>query len=272
MSADNTYAIKSRSIRRAARGEAAVANPELRLRDSVPTRERILQAAYQEFAQYGFAGARVDRINAHAKVNPRMIYHLFGSKERLYQAVLLEAYSDIRRKEAKLDIEHLGPVAGIMALFEFTFEHFAKNPHFIWLLTNENLMRGKLVLSTSDVTKITSPLRASLERLVRRGIASKVLSANVDPIHIYVTIAALSWFHLSNAYTLSAMFGEDLTTAKWRATRKTAARSVLQAYLSGADGALTKRKGRRRQSKGNPEVAVAALAGRRQRKRPTAAN
>jgi AcrR family transcriptional regulator len=201
-------------------------------RRSNATRERILEAAYEEFADYGFAGARVDRINSRAKVNPRMIYHLFGSKEQLYQAVLMEAYTDIRSKEAALDIEHLGPIEGIMALFDFTFDHFRDNPKFIWLLTNENLMRGKFVLSSTAVTDITSPLRSSLERLVRHGVASGILPSRADPLQIYAIIASLSWFHLSNAYTLSAMFGRDLTRAKWRAARKEVARDVLFAYLS----------------------------------------
>jgi AcrR family transcriptional regulator len=200
-------------------------------RNSRSTRERILKAAYEEFAHYGFAGARVDRINSRAKANQRMIYHFFGSKEQLYQAVLLEAYTNIRSKEAALDIEHLGPIEGIVALFDFTFDHFAENPQFIWLLTNENLMRGKFVLSTNAVTDLTSPLRSSLERLVKEGVATGILSPSADAVQIYVTIASLSWFHLSNAYTLSAMFGRDLTAAKWRAKRKEVARNVLLAYL-----------------------------------------
>jgi AcrR family transcriptional regulator len=196
------------------------------------TREKLLRAAYREFARYGFAGARVDRISKRAKSNPRMIYHHFSSKEQLYRTVLLDAYSTIRTKEAELDIEHLGPVAGILALFDFTFDHFAGNPEFISLLSNENLMRGKFVLSTTAVTDLTSPLRISLERLVKEGVASGALARDADPLQIYVTIASLSWFHLSNAYTLSAMFGRDLTSAKWRAERKEIARRVLSAYLS----------------------------------------
>jgi AcrR family transcriptional regulator len=210
------------------------AQTKIRHRNIGSTRERILKAAYEEFARYGFAGARVERINSRAKANQRMIYYLFGSKEQLYQAVLLQAYANIRSKEAALDIEHLGPVEGIIALFDFTFDHFAENPQFIWLLTNENLMRGKFVLSTTAVTDLTSPLRSSLERLVKAGVASGLLSRGVDAVQIYVTIASLSWFHLSNAYTLSAMFGRDLTTAKWRATRKEVARKILLASLSGA--------------------------------------
>lgn len=52
------------------------------------TRDRILNAATTEFAAYGIAGARVDRIAGAASINKRMIYVYFGSKEKLFEAVL----------------------------------------------------------------------------------------------------------------------------------------------------------------------------------------
>ena len=49
--------------------------------------ERILSAAMREFAKYGFAGARVERIVSRADVSPRSLYYHFGSKQGLYDAV-----------------------------------------------------------------------------------------------------------------------------------------------------------------------------------------
>src|SRR5947207_3655114 len=57
-------------------------------RDPARTRERILAAAFQEFAAQGFAGARVDRIADRAGINKRMLYHYFGDKEGLFREVL----------------------------------------------------------------------------------------------------------------------------------------------------------------------------------------
>ncbi len=56
--------------------------------DSEATRERILNAATEEFAGYGLAGARVDRIAEAASANKNRIYAYFGSKERLFQTVI----------------------------------------------------------------------------------------------------------------------------------------------------------------------------------------
>ena len=57
-------------------------------RDSEATRRRILEAAVVEFAEHGIAGARVDRIAAAAESNKQLIYQYYGSKEKLFHAVL----------------------------------------------------------------------------------------------------------------------------------------------------------------------------------------
>ncbi len=62
-------------------------------RDLNRTRERIMAAAQKEFAAHGFAGARTDAIARRARVNERMIFYCFDSKEGLYRAVLAQKLS-----------------------------------------------------------------------------------------------------------------------------------------------------------------------------------
>jgi len=57
-------------------------------RDSEATRQRLLQSAVVEFAEFGLAGARVDRIAAAAETNKQLIYQYFGSKDGLFRAVV----------------------------------------------------------------------------------------------------------------------------------------------------------------------------------------
>jgi len=82
-------------------------------RDPEGMRLRILEAAKQEFAAHGLAGARVDRIAAEAGANKRMLYYHVGNKEDLYLAVLEGAYEKIRVEERGLDLEHLDPPQAI---------------------------------------------------------------------------------------------------------------------------------------------------------------
>jgi len=91
----------------------------------------ILEAARQEFASKGFAGARVDEIARTAGVNKAAIYYHFGDKEVLYKRVLLDVIGEladrIRDQVIKLDSfeERLKRMVEILAQCVDTYEHFA---------------------------------------------------------------------------------------------------------------------------------------------------
>lgn len=59
--------------------------------DATATKSRLLAAATDEFARYGLAGARVDRIGERAQANKRLIYVHFGTKEDLFDLVVGQA-------------------------------------------------------------------------------------------------------------------------------------------------------------------------------------
>jgi AcrR family transcriptional regulator len=87
-----------------------------RVRDAERTRAEIIDVATREFADQGYAGARVDEIAAKTRTTKRMIYYYFGGKEGLYLAVLERAYRHIRSLEQQLDVEHLEPVDALRQL------------------------------------------------------------------------------------------------------------------------------------------------------------
>ena len=62
------------------------------------SRAAILQAAAQEFAEYGIAGARTDAIAREARVNKALLYYYFKDKETLYGAVLDDAFAGLKSK------------------------------------------------------------------------------------------------------------------------------------------------------------------------------
>ena len=67
-----------------------------RIRDADRTRADILAVATREFADRGYAGARINEIADKTSTTKRMIYYYFGGKEQLYIAVLERAYLAIR--------------------------------------------------------------------------------------------------------------------------------------------------------------------------------
>lgn len=60
------------------------------MRSTAELRDVILAAARVEFAQYGLAGARIDRIARTAHASKERLYAHFGDKETLFREVLAE--------------------------------------------------------------------------------------------------------------------------------------------------------------------------------------
>jgi TetR/AcrR family transcriptional regulator len=199
-------------------------------RDPAGTRQKLLTAARREFAQSGLAGARVDEIAARAGVNKQLVYHYFGDKDALYLAVLEWVYEEIRAQERKLNLEGLPPERAIRKLIEGSFDHLAAHPDFIVLLNDENRGGAKHVRGSRKLEAMHSPLVSMVSKILREGVRAGTFRKGVNPVHLYISIAGLSYFFFSNTPTLSAIFGKDLSSAAARrARRKHVVDLVLQA-------------------------------------------
>lgn len=204
---------------------------EERLRDADRSQAIILAAARDEFAEYGLGGARMDRIAERAGLNKRLIYYYFADKERLFQAVLEQAYRDIRSEEARLHLTDLEPVTAVRRLVEFTWDYYLAHPEFMTLLNSANLHRARHLEGSQRARELNSPLIETLAAVLERGRREGTFRGGVDPIQLYVSIAGLSYFYLSNNHTLSAIFGRDLMTPKARNERLSHMCDVILGYL-----------------------------------------
>ena len=201
-------------------------------RDPARNQERILGAATEEFSRYGLGGARVDRIAARAGANKRMLYYYYGNKEALFLAVLESRYAHIRRAEQGLRLGDLAPAEGMRRLIAFTWNYYLKHPEFLTLLNSENLHRARHLRRSRQVAAMHSPLVAMLKDLLERGARMGEFRADVDPVQLYISIAALGYFYLSNRYTLSTIFERDLLAARNKSERLKHMTDIVLGYLS----------------------------------------
>ncbi|MEO9297146.1 TetR/AcrR family transcriptional regulator [Devosia alba] len=202
-----------------------------RARDSVKTKAGILVAGRAEFAARGFEGARVDAIAALAGANKRLLYHYYGNKEELYRAVLLDAYQEIRRGERALSLDQFGPVEAMDRLVRFTFRHFLANPWFPRLLNTENIENARFLKTMTDIPALHSPLVGQITTIVERGADAGVFRRDVDPVQLYISIAALGFFYVSNMATLSVIFARDLSGIDMVQEREAQAVQMVLDYL-----------------------------------------
>lgn len=201
------------------KAKAPAKAPE-RKRDPERTRGSILAAAIHEFSLRGYEGARVDAITKRAKVNKRMLYHYFGGKDGLYLAVLEGRYQAIRSAEAELDLTHRDPIEGMRNLIHFTWGYFLDHPEFLSILATENQHKARFLKQSDRIVQLNSPLIDALRMVLAHGVEQNVFRAGVDPVQLYISIAALGFFYLSNRWTLSTIFRRDLLSetelTSWR--------------------------------------------------------
>ena len=200
-------------------------------RNPARNQERILKAATEEFARFGLGGARVDRIAVRAGANKRMLYYYYGNKEDLFLAVLEASYARIRRAEMGLHLLDLDPVQGMRRMVEFTWNYYLRHPEFLTLLNSENLHRARHLKRSRDIAAMHSPLIALLRDLLLRGERAGKFKKGVDPVQLYISIAALGYFYLSNRHTLSTIFERDLLAPKSKAERLKHMTELVLGYL-----------------------------------------
>jgi len=184
--------------------------PVERQRDAERTRAEILDVATREFADRGYAGARVDEIAAKTRTTKRMIYYYFGGKEGLFVAVLERAYTGIRALESAVDVEHLHPVEALRRLAELTFDHHESHPDFVRLVAIENIHRAEHLSRSAVLPGLAEPATSVLTRIMDRGRAAGIFRGDLDALDVHMVISAFCIFRTANRYTFRAIFGRDL--------------------------------------------------------------
>jgi AcrR family transcriptional regulator len=185
--------------RAAAASPAATRNPER-------TQERILRAAFKEFAAKGFAGARVDRIARSAAINKRMLYHYFGNKEGLFREVL-------RRKMAERQAWGLATPDDPSESLPYWFDLACKDPGWIRLLEWEALQFAEKRLI--DEGKRGESAERAVRR-IRRRQSKGHLTREFEAPHILLAMLALTWFPLAFPQLTRLITGESVSAAKFR--------------------------------------------------------
>ena len=198
---------------------AVGARPGVRQLAASATRESILRAATKVFAKHGYDGGRVEQISKAARSYDRMIYYYFGSKEGLFIAVIEEAYRRFNEAEAALALDEAQPAQALTSVIRFVWGYYQKNPEFITLLNTENLHRGRHIGKSLRASELSSPVIGVTARVLAAGVQQKIFRADLAARDVYLMIAAMGYFYLSNRYTLSAFLGESLDTpaalARW---------------------------------------------------------
>jgi len=195
-------------------------------------RAQIIGAAIDEFASRGFKGASMDAIAARTHTTRALINYYFGSKEKLYIAVLERVYAEIREAEGELDLEHVAPDEAIRRIVEFTYNYYLEHEGFVRLVVAENQARGRHLKKSKAMRSLNRPIIDTLARVLERGQRAGGFRADVDAAEIHKAIAALGIFNVANQYTFSAIFQRDMGRKGDVGRRRAMVADMILSYLT----------------------------------------
>ena len=85
---------------------------------------------------------------------------------------------------------------------------------------NNNRGGARHVRSSRKLEAMHSPLVSMVQAILSEGVRAGVFRKGINPVHLYISIAGLSYFYFSNTPTLSAIFGKDLSSPAARKARR----------------------------------------------------
>jgi AcrR family transcriptional regulator len=158
--------------------------------------EQILSAAALEFAERGYAGARVDRIARRASVNKAMLYYHFNSKQQLYRTLLRQMFTRAAERLQAIAGSTAAPTAKIDRVIAAIAAVIQEHPVFPSIMLRE-VAEGGAHLDRATLLALASVPR-TVAAIVEEGVASGAFRA-VHPVFAYFSLLAPIVFYLAGA-------------------------------------------------------------------------
>ena len=179
------------TARRGSRGR------EARRRDASATRDALLAAGTQLFAERGYDGVSVRAIARAAGVNTAMISYHFGGKRKLYLAILDATFAEIVSEAERLadaptpapdTLRELVAVVGGIAT--------RRHPHFCTMMLREVLTGGRRL--DSELVARPARILTAVQRIIERGVSDGAFRP-VDPVLTHLSLVGSLVFFFATA-------------------------------------------------------------------------
>lgn len=176
------------------------------------SKEKILDAALNEFASHGFGGARMDRIARTAGVNKAMIFYYYSSKQNLYHTIIKEAIGELIPKVQQSIVRSTSPEQFLETLPEVYIRFFFTKLDFLKMIGFEMIQNPDYI--TSFVAEFINNNPLSPPFFIKKKILEwnkKGLIREPDPVHFFLNIIPLCLFSFLGKPMVEAIFGRKIT-------------------------------------------------------------
>ncbi|MEW5922686.1 MAG: TetR/AcrR family transcriptional regulator [Candidatus Zixiibacteriota bacterium] len=166
---------------------------------------KILAAARAEFAAYGLAGARVDRIAEQSGINKAMIYYHFGSKENLYQEVIKEVIAGIAAFLSKVSTEVASPMEILEKVAAFYQDMFYRAGDFRAIFLRELAAGGGRLKEAFAAVFSEQEVHKKMKAIIDQGKKTG-LFRDVDSTHAIISFMGMNIFYFIASPIINQMW------------------------------------------------------------------
>lgn len=175
------------------------------------SRHRIFDAAETLFAAKGYSATRVQQIADHAHINKRMLYHYFGNKRALYDAVVQRNFTEILGLTVDVGSRALaaeGPVVALAVVVREYFDALCAHPRYVRFMQWEEADQWSVLNALPRLA--LDDVRELLICILRQGTDQGLFDRNLDPAAAWSYIVGIPAFHFNYRPRLQLYAGEDL--------------------------------------------------------------
>ena len=175
------------------------------------SKQKILNAALNEFACEGFGGARMDKIAKQAGVNKAMIFYYFSSKELLYKSLLKDVMVNIFGPMSQLLAAETDANRFLEKIPALQINFFAKNLDFVRIVTLD------LIRNPDNIKEFFKEFFGERYEKGPGKLLEKVAAwyedghiTEKDPLHFMINIMSLNIFAFIGRPLFEAVFNAQI--------------------------------------------------------------
>ena len=147
--------------------------------EKVDKKDQIIQAAIDLFAEKGFEGTSIRELAARADVNLAMVNYYFGSKEKLFEAMVEQKANSTLAQLEEIESSNAGEMEKIEAIIESYVDRFINQHKFNRVIHHELMLRQREALH-ENIAVLFARNRNIMKRIIESGVKKKVFK-KVDP-------------------------------------------------------------------------------------------
>ena len=164
-------------------------------KNKIETKKKIMEAAYKEFAERGFDGARMQKIAERAKINKAMLHYYFKDKETLYETVMEYFHNFFDQIIAEKNVDAKDRITFLRQTVNAYYEIFFEYPEFKKIFMQE-IASGLKTMKKIFLKQNPKEIKNIMEKFfllnkIRELQKSQEIRNDIEEEHVMLSIIGL---------------------------------------------------------------------------------